>query len=136
MPDYSEMVKELCGSFGGRGWHELAALLDAGYKGEYVALRLLRDGTAPTLAGDLSKKMSVSTARVAAMLKSLEKKGYILRTQSKTDARSVVITLTPPGLTALQQREREVHAFIEKMLKKLTPEEAQAFIRIAEKLFG
>lgn len=136
MEDYSAMARELCRSFGGRGWHELANLLDAGYKGEFVALRLLRDSAVQLVAGDLSRKMGVSTARVAAMLKSLEKKNYVRRLPSGTDGRNVIIESTPSGLQALEQREREVYAFIEKTLKKLTPEEAQAFIQIAKKLFN
>lgn len=67
-------IKELRSTFGGRGWHELADLLEAGYRGEFVALRIVRDSPSQTVAGDLAAKMQVTTARVAAMLRSLEKK--------------------------------------------------------------
>lgn len=129
-------IKELRSTFGGRGWHELADLLEAGYRGEFVALRIVRDSPSQTVAGDLAAKMQVTTARVAAMLRSLEKKGFIRRVRSEEDGRNVIVTLTREGAAALEEREREVDAFLEKMLGKLTEEERRALVCIAEKLFG
>lgn len=134
--DYGILTQEFCASFGGRGWQQLADLLDTGYKGEFVALRLLRDSTADTAAGDLARQMHISTARVAAILRSLSRKKFIRRLRSKTDRRSVVVTITPAGLDALAQREAKVHAFIEASLRKLSPDEAETFLHIARKMFA
>ena len=70
------------------------------------------------------------------MLRSLEKKGFIRRVRSEEDGRNVIVTLTREGAAALEEREREVDAFLEKMLGKLTEEERRALVCIAEKLFG
>lgn len=56
--------------------------------------------------------------------------------RSEEDGRNVIVTLTQEGSAALEEREREVDAFLEKMLGKLTEEERRALVCIAEKLFG
>lgn len=61
-----------------------------------ILIRLLecKDGETP---GELSRAMNVSTGRVAAALKSLEKKKYIERIQNKNDKRCVTVCLTETG---------------------------------------
>lgn len=136
MDEYKLLTEELCTSFGGEGWHELINLLEAGYRGEFVALRYLRENGRETVPGELAKQMRISTARVAAILKSLARKKYICRTRSEKDGRSFIVRATAEGLQALERREREVHTFIEGILRKLSAEDAQTFLRLARELFN
>lgn len=98
MDEYKLLTEELCTSFGGEGWHELINLLEAGYRGEFVALRYLRENGRETVPGSWPKQMRISTARVAAILKSLARKKYICRTRSEKDGRSFIVRATAGGV--------------------------------------
>lgn len=132
--DYRKSAVELCRAFEGREGRKVANLLN-GFKGAYVILRILRDSETDVLSGDIAKKMDISTARVAAALNSLSGKGYIKRAPADNDGRKTVVKITTSGLQALSEREEIVYSLIEAFLKKLTEEEARAFLALAKKLF-
>lgn len=132
--DYRKSAVELCGVFEGWEGRKVANLIN-GFKGAYVILRILRDSETDVLPGDIAKKMDISTARVAAALNSLSRKGYIKRAPSDSDGRKTVVKITPSGLQALSEREEIVYSLIEAFLKKLTEEEARAFLSLVKKLF-
>lgn len=132
--DYRKSAVELFWAFEGREGRKVANLLN-GFKGAYVILRILRDSETDVLSGDIAKKMDISTARVAAALNSLSGKGYIKRAPADNDGRKTVVKITPSGLQALSEREELVYSFVEAFLKKLTEEEARAFLSLVKKLF-
>lgn len=51
----------------------------------------------PVTAGDISAALDITAPRVAGILRSLEKKGYINRRTGETDKRTVIVTATPAG---------------------------------------
>ncbi|MDE6592678.1 MAG: MarR family winged helix-turn-helix transcriptional regulator [Oscillospiraceae bacterium] len=51
----------------------------------------------PVTAGDISAALDMTAPRVAVILRSLEKKGYILRKSGDSDKRTVIVTATPEG---------------------------------------
>lgn len=124
-------MKLLCQS---NNWRNLLQLIEDGYKGMFVILRILRDSRTAVVAGDLAKQMNVSTARIARALNTLEGKHYIERAGEKHDARKVVINLTPQGKDALEEREQYVHSMIAPMLANLTEEEINTFLGLLKKL--
>lgn len=132
--DYEGAAAQICKLFEGREGRKVANLLD-GFKGTYVVLRILRDSDTEVQPGDIAKKMDISTARVAAALNALCRKGYVKRVRAAHDGRRVVAEITPSGIEALSERERVVHGLIASFLNKLTDEEAETFILLAEKLF-
>ncbi len=136
MHDYYLMAKELCMSLAGKGGQQAIELIESGYRGEFVALRILRDNISPMLAGELAVKMNVSTARVAALIKALAGKKYLQYAKVQGDGRKVALSLTQQGLKVLEEREYKVYSFAETALRKLEPEEAARFIATAKKLFG
>lgn len=136
MTDFSETEKLLAASFASKNGRALIELLEAGYRGSFVTLRILAENGNRMTAGELAKKTGVTTARVAAILKSLSKKNYVVRVRSENDGRSVVVTLTPEGLRALKQRRQEVHSFMESLLKKLSDGEKETFVKLFTKLFS
>ena len=133
--DYALMAQEFCKAFTGKGCRKVTKLLDEGFKGMYVILRILRNSETEVLPSDIAKRMDVSTARVAAALNSLSKKGFIERIPDNLDGRKIVLKITPSGLQALEEREIVVYNLIEMFLKKITEEEATTFLAIVKKLF-
>lgn len=115
-------------------WRKLVGLIDEGYKGMFVMLRILQESDSDIVAGDLAKKMNVSTARIASALNTLQSKGYIKRESEKNDARKVVIRLTEQGAQALEARKIYISETIAPMLSNLTEEEISTFFVLIKKL--
>lgn len=126
-----DQMKNLCKT---KNWRGLVDLIDEGYKGMFVILRILNDNPSGVTSGEIAKEMSVSTARVASALNTLENKGFVLREKQTDDARKVVITLTESGALALEKRKEYVSEKIEPMLQNLTKEEAADLFKLLYKL--
>lgn len=124
-------MKNICR---GKEWRKVIDLLENGYKGIFVILRVLRDDKTDVVSADLAKQLNVSTARIATALNTLERKGYIYRTPSHVDGRKVVISITPLGSEALAAREKEVNDIIAPLFGKLTKEEQITFFSLLKKL--
>ena len=63
-------------------------------QGEMRLLGCLHAGADGRTAGELSMLLELSTARIAAMLNNLERKGAITRARDEADRRRVVVRLT------------------------------------------
>lgn len=124
-------MKVLCQS---KKWKDLTALIDDGYKGIFVILRILQASETSVVAGELSRLMNVSTARIARALNTLESKNYIRRERDETDARKVVIRLTETGEQALEERKTEVKAIFDPMFANLTEQETSTLFYILKKM--
>lgn len=133
--DYDIIASEFCKMFKGKQGRQVTKLLEDGFKGMYAILRVVRDSENEIMPIDIAKKLDISTARVAAALNSLSKKGYIRRIPALSGNSNVIVEITPSGLMALSERETKVHGFITALLKKLSENEAQTFIDIMKKLF-
>ena len=66
-------------------------------QGEMRLLGCLHAGADGRTAGELSMLLELSTARIAAMLNNLERKGAITRARDEADRRRVVVRLTAQG---------------------------------------
>lgn len=80
--------------------------------------------------GDLAAALSLSSARVANILKSLECKGQVERIHDTVDRRRVLVRLTPAGQTEVRRRGEEVLTSTTSMLVALGPQDARAAVRI------
>ncbi|MGN1235229.1 MAG: MarR family winged helix-turn-helix transcriptional regulator [Christensenellaceae bacterium] len=117
-----------------KNWRNLLELVDDGYKGMFVLLRIVQESERSVTAGELAKRMCVTTARIARALNTLEKKEYIRRESDESDARKVVIRLTSLGEEALKERKSAIAEMIEPMFNNLTEAEADALFSLLEKL--
>lgn len=118
-----------------KNWRNLVDLIEEGYKGMFVILKIVRENV-KVVAGDLAKKMNVSTARVAYALNTLEKKNYILRTNEASDGRKVVISLTEQGELALKEREELISKMVAPMLHNISDDEAEILFGLLKKLLS
>lgn len=125
-------MEELCKT---KNWRNLVDLIEEGYKGMFVILKIVRENV-KVVAGDLAKKMNVSTARVAYALNTLEKKNYILRTSEASDGRKVVISLTEQGELALKEREELISKMVAPMLRNLSDDETVTLFTLLKKLLS
>lgn len=102
--------------------------------GRLEVLRFLAEQTGAVGAGEISRALKLSTARVTAILNSLERQGYISRLWSREDRRRVEITITDKGRQFVKRQQEAYIADCEDMLKRLGQEDARTYIRIMKRL--
>ena len=108
--------------------------LEAPQRGFGFILSYLERTDGEVIAGDLSKKLNVSTARIAALLKKMEKCGYVKRYASKEDGRCTVVKITPAGITYINDMREQTLRRIEKLLDSVSKEDLETYIRISHQI--
>lgn len=131
--EINKHIKQLSES---TNWRTLLTLIDEGYKGMYVILRLVQESNNHIVAGELAKLMNVSTARIARALNTLENKKFIIRIKDNSDARKVIISLTNEGEKALIKRNAQVADIIGPMFNQLTKDEINNLFFLLKKLLS
>ncbi len=73
-----------------------------------LVLGILRDGGQMS-PSELGERLIVTRATVTGLLDSLEQRGFVRRSANPADRRSLVVQITPAGLTVLQELRTIVH---------------------------
>lgn len=73
--------------------------------GEVLTLRFIHVHGGNVLPSEISGEINVSTARIAASLNRLEKKGLITRQIDTSDRRRILVNLTDEGMALAARRE-------------------------------
>lgn len=107
-----------------------------GFSGMFVALKILNDKNSPLSAGELAQYLDVSTARIAVILDSLEKKGLIEKSKLKNDGRVTLVSITDSGKEIISKRKKLLFETIDNLLSKLTIKERDLFFGLLQKLFS
>ena len=103
-------------------------------KGEMAILGYLHFGHDGATAGELSEVSCVVSSRIAAVLNSLEKKGYAERKPDPRDKRRVLVHITDAGRKMTAKRYEEGVEMVEASLCVLGEEDTIALQRIFRKL--
>ncbi len=103
-------------------------------RGEVLALNYLAANGNQAYPKDMSRALMLTTARVAAMLKSLEGQGMVTRTPDPADSRQVIVSLTEKGVALVEERRTGMVHSVAKMLEALGERDAKAYVRIQAKL--
>ena len=103
-------------------------------RGEVLALNYLAANGNRAYPKDMSKALMLTTARVAAMLRSLEGQDMITRTPDPSDSRQVIVCLTEKGVALVEERRIGMIHSVAKMLEALGEEDAKAYVRIQARL--
>jgi DNA-binding MarR family transcriptional regulator len=78
--------------------------------------------------------MSVSSARIAALLGRMEEKGLISRQGDPKDNRQVIVTLLADGKAIAEQLHAKALRQTASLLEALGPEDAREYVRLQHKL--
>lgn len=108
--------------------------LNDSMQGENFVLFYISQHEGNVVPSDISNEMGISSARIAATLNSLEKKGQIVRRIDTQDRRRILIDLTPAGREQGQKQLQMVMTTTTNMLRYLGEEDAKDFIRIMQRL--
>lgn len=85
-------------------------------------------------AGELSEEFQVSTARIAAVLKMLEKKEHIERRPSEEDGRKIVVSVTDEGRKMILAKREKMIENLTSLVEELGEEDTLEYIRIQKKV--
>lgn len=97
-----------------------------------LVLKLLHTSPSGRLtAGDISEAMDVSTARVAVLLKKMEKKGLIVKETDKSDARVTIVCLSEQGENKVSEMKRDAIERISIVIDKLGEEKFKQFVALS-----
>ena len=108
--------------------------LDESQRGIGFVLAYLSEAKGEIIAGDLARELNVSTARIAALLRKMEKNGLIERHSAKTDARQTVVELTQAGTEYSDKIKAQTLKKAELLIEKVGKEDLDQFIRILQKI--
>lgn len=108
--------------------------IDESQKGVGFVLVFLQEAKQEVIAGDLARELNVSTARIAALLRKMEKSGLIVRHRSPMDARQTVVEITQEGRTYVDKLREQILIKMELLLEKVGREDMEEFIRISHKI--
>lgn len=113
---------------------KIAEIFHEGISGMYVVLKILDEQKKELSAGDISEILEVTTARTAVILSTLCKKGLIIKTKSKLDARKTIVKITDMGLLVLKERKQKIFDTIKKIMSRLNDDDIENFCTIMQKL--
>jgi len=132
--DYTKLSKKflemICQYYQARSQQQLSNAVH----GEAFAIQYISRHDDVAVPSDIENAMSVSSARIATLLSSLEKKELITRRIDPKDRRRVILRLTKAGKERAQKSEQELLGLIKKILMHLGKEDAQNYVRIMGKL--
>lgn len=108
--------------------------VDESQRGVGFVLAYLCKADHEVIAGELARELGVSTARIAALLKSMEKNGLIVRQRSSDDARQTVVKITGAGAKFVNELKEQLLSKIELLVEKVGKRDLEEFIRISNKI--
>jgi len=83
---------------------------------------------------ELAMTSEVSTARVATVLNSLEKEGFIKRKIDKSDRRKILVSLTRKGEKELASAYKKICSQIETLIKHMNYDDIKTYLELTKKI--
>jgi len=102
--------------------------------GENFVLLYISEHEGNVIPSDISNAMGITSARIAAVLNSLERKGLISRRIDLEDRRRILIDLNDAGREHVHKQNQIRISFITNMFQYLGEDDAKEYIRIMKKL--
>lgn len=99
-----------------------------------AVLRILNVPGKRMTAGEISRELGVSTARVAVILKKMEAKGILVRETGIEDARTTVVHLTDNGMETACKVRDELFADVGRAIDTIGEERLLEFVNTFREL--
>lgn len=96
-----------------------------------AALYRRRDGVTMS---ELSRMLLVSNGNATAVVDRLENDGFVRRTQSETDRRTVFVALTPEGITSFEVMAAGHEAEVNKLFNGLSEADLDSLTEILKRM--
>ncbi len=108
--------------------------IDKSTVGIRAILKYLSEDEEQATAGEISKRIGVSTARVAVLLKKMDAKGFIEKQGDPTDGRIVLVRLTERGRDTSNRIRSEMFAQLGALIDRLGMERLMQFAEISREI--
>ncbi len=108
--------------------------LEEGVKGMIPVLKLLYDSEKEITPKDIEEELCISSARTARVLNQLQDKNLISRIKSEANKKKTIIVLTEEGKKIALNHRNMFKSLMDTLLKDITDEERNEFLRIIEKM--
>lgn len=108
--------------------------VDEKMRGETFVLGFIREQNAAVVPSEIGDEGCVSSARVAVILNSLERKGLIIRMIDPSDRRRILVNITEEGRIVAEDHKRKMLEHFAQMMKMLGEHDAKEYVRIVKKL--
>lgn len=132
--DYSGLANEFMEIMSQMRKHNIHKPISESMQGEMHVLYHIYKHKDYAMPSEISNEICVSTARVAATLNSLEKKGLITRKIDVNDRRRILVELTPSGMEQIEKHRQMIMEFTIKLLRYLGENDAKEYVRIMRRL--
>lgn len=132
--NYNELAEQLVNMRASMPQMKMERAMSQMTRGEILALNYIAANGNKVYPKDISKALMLTTARITAMLKSLEDQQLITRTPDAADSRQVIVELTETGVSVVEERRSALVKAVAKMLEFLGADDAKAYVRIQKKL--
>ena len=132
--DYTMLAKEFLERIYRLSKHSTHKEINESMHGEIFALQYIAFQKGAIQPSKISKMIRVSSARVAATLNSLERKGLITRRIDTSDRRRILVELTPNGKEEAEEYFQMIVENVAKMLSGLGEHDATEYVRIIGRL--
>jgi MarR family transcriptional regulator, organic hydroperoxide resistance regulator len=103
-------------------------------RGEGIVLQYVIFHEEPVQPSDISSFMNISTARIAAALGNLERKGLVTRRIDPSDRRRILVELTQEGKQLAEAQRRGMQAHFTWLTESLGETDATELVRIVGRL--
>lgn len=99
-----------------------------------AVMRFLYESQKPVTAGQISKEIRVSTARVAVLLKKMEAKGLIEKTVHEKDARVIIVKLSEHGIQTAETFRQDMYDKVNKVIDTIGMERMLEFSKTMDEV--
>lgn len=132
--ELEKMAEEFLKEFFRLGRYHHSREISHSMKGEAFLLMYLWKKQDSATAGELGKAMKTSSARIAAALNNLERKGQIVRKTDEKDRRKTLVELTVQGEAQARQWQQIPLRMIVQLMEQLGEEDACRMLHILKRI--
>lgn len=116
--------------------HGAFSKIEKSSKGASIVIKVLERLGEPTNPKYLADTSNLSTARIAAVLNNLEKRGLVIRTMDPDDRRRINVSLTEAGKKAAKSEKQEMRAKIIQVFELMGEEDTKKYLELTAKFVG
>jgi len=104
-------------------------------RGELFVLQFISKRNIEAFPSELSAASGSSTARISALLGSLEKKGQIERKIDKSNHRNILVSITEQGRQRVKDEVNDMHVGLTKTFLEMGEEDTAEYLRLTKRFF-
>lgn len=132
--DKEFLLKQLLETFDSVNVDKITTTLKLSLKGENLLLLCLHELGGRSTPGKLVEKLDYTAARLSAVIKSLENKGFVKRMKDIGDRRSTIVSITAEGKAHFERLKQEILKNAGIIIENLGEDDVYELLRIVKKL--